>query len=286
MNLTSNKNQQTITISAKNLDIALVKAAGELATSPKNVHHKVIKEKSGFLGLGREITIEAWTISASSPSRSKSVSKSAARGASKKAVHKGKKHSKKKPSRSSPQPHSSAKSRPPGSSSNTRPELSPEQLTALTSELSTYLGEILAAGFGVEEAVKTRTVPQPRGSTRLILDVPSQVIADLITEDGGFAEALEHLLRKKPHHLKRELPFKIFIDGLSVRQKREEELAALAKEMSLKAISTQESVVIDCPSSHERKTIHLALSDDHRVRTKSVGRGHQRKLMIIPRPAR
>ena len=50
----------TITVTAKTLDLALIRAAGQLGVSSDKVAHKVKLESSGFLGLGKKVIIEAW----------------------------------------------------------------------------------------------------------------------------------------------------------------------------------------------------------------------------------
>ena len=40
--------------------------------------------------------------------------------------------------------------------------------------------------------------------------------------------------------------------------------------------------ILDYKSSYDRKIIHMALDQDDRVYTKSIGSGPNRKLMILP----
>jgi spoIIIJ-associated protein len=82
--------------------------------------------------------------------------------------------------------------------------------------------------------------------------------------------------------LKRELPFRIFIDVNGVRMNREQELIEMAKDLSLKVHENQKPVVLNYKSSYDRKIIHMALDRDERVYTKSIGSGTNRKLMILP----
>ena len=51
----------TITVEEKSLQLALVKAAGQLGTTQEDLGYKVVNRSSGFLGMfGKKVSIEAW----------------------------------------------------------------------------------------------------------------------------------------------------------------------------------------------------------------------------------
>ena len=95
------------------------------------------------------------------------------------------------------------------------------------------------------------------------------------------AEAMEHLLRKMPRAMS-ELPFRIFVDFNGSRKAREEELIDMAVDLSHKVFENKRPIVLNYRSSYDRKIIHMALDEDKRVYTKSIGTGANRKLMILP----
>lgn len=117
---------------------------------------------------------------------------------------------------------------------------------------------------------------------RLILDINDEFLAAQIVKNSKLAESLEHILRKKPRHLKRELPFRIFVDVNGVRLQREKELIEMAHDLSEKVHENKRPIVLNYKSSYDRKIIHMALDKDDRVYTKSIGSGPNRKLMILP----
>lgn len=117
---------------------------------------------------------------------------------------------------------------------------------------------------------------------RLILDINDEFLAEQIVKNSKLAESLEHILRKKPRHLKRELPFRIFVDVNGVRLHREKELIEMAHDLSEKVHENKRPIVLNYKSSYDRKIIHMALDKDDRVYTKSIGSGPNRKLMILP----
>jgi spoIIIJ-associated protein len=116
----------------------------------------------------------------------------------------------------------------------------------------------------------------------LILDIDDPYFESQIVKNGKLGESMEHMLRKKPRHLKRELPFRIFVDARGVRRKREEDLVQMARKLSEQVHDNKRPIVLNYKSSYDRKIIHMALDKDARVYTKSIGSGPNRKLMILP----
>src|SRR5690606_3272879 len=117
---------------------------------------------------------------------------------------------------------------------------------------------------------------------RLTLNIEDDDIAQQIGRNSRLAESMEHILRKKPRYLKRELPFRIFVDANGIRINREQELVEMARDLSYKVAQNQRPIVLNYKSSYDRKIIHMALDKDDRVYTKSIGTGANRKLMILP----
>ncbi|RYZ53468.1 MAG: hypothetical protein EOP07_17760 [Proteobacteria bacterium] len=156
-------------------------------------------------------------------------------------------------------------------------ELSPQEIDALKNDLRKFCQEICSyiAGRKIEVSAEL-------DDGRLILDCDDDYLAAQMLKNSKLAEALEHILRKKPRHLKRELPFRIFIDVQGVRRRRETDLVELAKDLSEKVHENKRPIVLNYKSSYDRKIIHMALDKDERVYTKSIGTGPNRKLMILP----
>lgn len=117
---------------------------------------------------------------------------------------------------------------------------------------------------------------------RLTLNIDNKQIADIMKKNTRLAESIEHLLRKKPRYLKRELPFRIFIDANGLRHQRENDLAEMAKDLSDKVAESKRPIVLSYKSSYDRRIIHMTLDKDEKVYTKSIGSGTNRKLMILP----
>lgn len=67
-----------------------------------------------------------------------------------------------------------------------------------------------------------------------------------------------------------------------ILKKGKKNLIKLAHRMAEKAKKNKKTITIGQMNSHDRRIIHLELKDVIGVRTKSIGDGFYRKLIIIP----
>ena len=156
-------------------------------------------------------------------------------------------------------------------------ELDPEVEQQVIDEISEHCRTICRFVSDTEVVVTAR-----REGKRLIVNIDDDWLFSSATRYPKVIEALEHLLRKKPRHLQRSLPFRIFVDVKQHRINRENEQVQAAKELAAKVVADQHPLVMECRSPHERRAIHIALDKDERIHTKSIGRGFERRLMILP----
>lgn len=252
----------TITVEEKSLELALVKAAGQLGVTQDMLEYKVLNESVGFLGLfGKKTAIEAW----------KKLEKTKEAKPRKNQNNRKDRKSKK----------ATTKNREPQQSANELVEkrvLSDQEIEELSEDLRIFCEGICSRIAHAEVKVEKRVE-----ENRLMLNILSDDIANQITKNTKLAEAMEHILRKKPRYLRQELPFRIFVDCNNVRTSREEELVSLAKDLSSKVRESKRPIVLNnYRSSYDRKIIHMALDKDDSVFTKSIGYGANRKLMILP----
>ena len=247
----------SITVTAKTLDLALIRAAGQLGISSDQVGHEVKVQSGGFLGMGKKVTIEAWN-----KADRKTSSKDRGAQRSQKNSKRNKRYDKNRT-----QHHDNSE----------KIELPESQVAELKQELTGFLTEIVELAVGEPTEVESKDE-----GGRLVLNIKSDYLAKQFTKNSKLAESFEHLLRKKPRHLRQELPFRVFVDANNVRVSREVELSELAKELSDKVHTQNKPVVLNYKSSYDRKVIHMALDKDDRVYTKSIGKGPNRKLMILP----
>ena len=156
-------------------------------------------------------------------------------------------------------------------------ELTPAVEQEVIAELVSYCRDICSLVSGTEVVVSAR-----RDGQRLILDIDDGWLLSSASHYPNIIEALEHLLRKKPRHLRRGLPFRIFVDVKQHRINKEAEIVQRARDLAARVVADQRPLTMNCLGPHERRVIHLALDDDQHIYTKSIGKGFERKLMILP----
>jgi len=255
----------SVSIEAKSLELALVKAAGALGVTQDDMSYEVVRQDDtkGFFSFFKNpvVEIKAW-VKTKAPGKEGFASKSEGR-----------------PQRpSKPARHYRRDEEDEVEDVGLAKEpLAAEQVAALTEELRSFCEGIATSIAG--EPVKVEAKVE---EGRLVLNIENDYVAQQIARNSKLAEALEHILRKKPRHLRQELPFRIFVDVGNMRKKREEELVQMAFDLSAKVHEKKRPIVLNYKSSYDRKIIHMALDKDERVYTKSIGSGPNRKLMILP----
>jgi spoIIIJ-associated protein len=103
----------------------------------------------------------------------------------------------------------------------------------------------------------------------------------LIGKRGKTLNALQYLVSKI---LQQEFTenLSIVVDTENYRTKREGSLTELALQLSEKVKRTLRPLTTGPMNSQDRRIIHLALKEDHDVRTKSKGEGNLRRVVIYP----
>ena len=267
-------------IVAKTLEAALKAAARELNTAEENISYRLVSQSAGglFSFLGRKIEIAAWKKEAKGDSNGNSVKKTdVVRPIVKPRDIKVSAHGTILPKSESRASFRNETDDDEFEGQSEQPELSAAEVAALVADLTKFCKDIV--GFmGVDESLVTSELKD----SRLVIDVNDDFLAQQIGKNSKLAESLEHVLRKKPRHLKRELPFRIFVDAKGVRRNREDDLISLAQDLSRKVAENKRPIVLPYKSSYDRKIIHMALDKDETVYTKSIGTGPNRKLMICP----
>ncbi len=75
---------------------------------------------------------------------------------------------------------------------------------------------------------------------------------------------------------------RVVLDVERYRQRREDSLRDMATKVASRVVQTGRSITLEPMSAADRRIIHLALADNHRVTTESVGAGEDRKVTISP----
>jgi spoIIIJ-associated protein len=108
----------------------------------------------------------------------------------------------------------------------------------------------------------------------------------LIGRRGETLAALQLLVNLIVSHRTRHR-MRIIVDAENYRQRREENLRSLALRVAQQVRSYRRSIALEAMPPHERRIVHLALSESKDISTESIGEGDERRVVIsLKRPGR
>jgi len=136
--------------------------------------------------------------------------------------------------------------------------------------------------MGVEAEVTARYGEADRGSRRpIMVDITGKDLSILIGRRASRLNALQFITRLiVGKELGRTVT--IIVDVENYRTRREQQLRRMAKRLADQAARTGRRIALEPMPANERRIIHIALRDDPRVTTQSVGTEPKRKVTIIP----
>ncbi|MBF0378831.1 MAG: KH domain-containing protein [Desulfamplus sp.] len=126
------------------------------------------------------------------------------------------------------------------------------------------------------------TVTAQSDEDRLLLKVEGGNSGVLIGRRGQTLEAMQYLTDKIINKFS-ESRVRLKVDIEGYMETRKANLKTLAYKMADKAKKTGKPATINQMTAQDRRVIHLALKDDPRVRTQSMGDGYYRRLVIFPK---
>jgi spoIIIJ-associated protein len=103
----------------------------------------------------------------------------------------------------------------------------------------------------------------------------------VIGRHGQTLDAIEHLVNRIASHRSGVLS-KIAVDTEGYRERRQEALEETARRAADKARHTGRPVTLNPMSARDRRIIHVALTDEHGVMTRSQGEGSYRRVVVVP----
>ena len=117
---------------------------------------------------------------------------------------------------------------------------------------------------------------------RLTLCIEGGNSGILIGRKGQTLDAMQFLTDKIINR-KSEARVRVRVDIEGYMETRKSNLKHLAYKMADKAKKTGRPATINQMSAQDRRIVHLALKDDTKVRTQSMGEGYYRRLVIFPK---
>ncbi len=119
-------------------------------------------------------------------------------------------------------------------------------------------------------------------SDRLTLSIEGGNAGILIGRKGQTLDAMQFLTDKIINR-KSDARVRVKVDIEGYMETRKANLKHLAYKMADKAKKTGRPATINQMSAQDRRIVHLALKDDNKVRTQSMGDGYYRRLVIFPK---
>lgn len=120
------------------------------------------------------------------------------------------------------------------------------------------------------------------GEEAIVLDIHGDNSALLIGRKGQTLEALQYLVtRIVSERQGKEAPH-VLLDTENYRARRRRSLEDMALRLGEKAKRQRKAVTVDALSAADRRIVHLTLQDDPWVKTRSLGTGAYRRLLIVP----
>jgi spoIIIJ-associated protein len=153
------------------------------------------------------------------------------------------------------------------------------ETTSKRAEAERILGDVLRL-CGIEAEVRT-----VEDEERLRLEVHGPDVGRVIGKKGAMLDALQYLINKALYRDRDAAGQKpVVVDAEGYRERRAESLVDLAHRLAEKARSENRVVAVAPMSAHDRRIMHLAVSELPGVTTRSEGEGAARRMLIVPDP--
>ena len=133
-----------------------------------------------------------------------------------------------------------------------------------------------------------RAMVQVRSTDPLTLNIQgiNENLGLLIGRRGETLSALQLLVSLIVGHRTKHR-MRIIIDAENYRERREENLRSLALRVAQQVRNYRRSIALEAMPPHERRIVHIALSDSKDISTESIGEGDARRVVIsLKRPSR
>ena len=128
------------------------------------------------------------------------------------------------------------------------------------------------------------TVETELAESSLVCRISGRHEEVIIGQEGRTLDGLQYLVRKM---VSRHLPERtmLTLDAGDFRQRRAEELRARALQLAAEVRETGKTQAIPALNPAERRAVHMVLQEDKEIRSRSVGDGLFKKVLIY-RPSR
>ncbi len=160
---------------------------------------------------------------------------------------------------------------------NDYPTGSNEETQEMVFQIGEEMLRRIVDAISPEAAIKVQ-----RQNDRINFDIEGGEAGILIGKRGQTLEAIQVLVDKAVRRLNGHT-VRVTIDVEGYLKNKETNLIRTAERVAQRVKSKGRPASIGFMNAQDRRIIHLALKDDHGVRTQSVGDGNYRKLMVYPK---
>lgn len=119
----------------------------------------------------------------------------------------------------------------------------------------------------------------------IALDIHGDASGILIGRKGQMLDALEYIVARVLAK-DEERTIHVTVDSEGYRERRRQSLEEMAQRMANDAKRKGRAVKLNAMSPRDRRIVHMVLQRDKDLSTRSSGKGHFRKLVIIPNGVR
>jgi len=273
---------ESIEISAKTVDDAILEAAIQLGTTRDKVAYEVICQGSaGFLGIGsKKAVIKAHVKTEEEAEASLKAEKEVEKILEK--VHDKKAKAPEAKPVVKEKPVKAEKAEKPAKAEKEKPEKAakPEKAkqpekTANPEDVKEFLNKVFAA---MEMTVNV-TVTENPAEHEMNIELEGDDMGVLIGKRGQTLDSLQYLTSLVVNKGSEEY-IRVKVDTENYRQRRKETLENLAKNISHKVKRTRKPVSLEPMNPYERRVIHSALQNDKFVCTHSEGEEPYRRVVV------
>ena len=128
---------------------------------------------------------------------------------------------------------------------------------------------------------------------RTVLEIQTADTELVIGRRGVVIDALQHLVNKavfkergdRDRDKDKERGKPIIVDAGGFRDKQIERLRSLAQKMATQALETKQIVALQPMTPHDRRIVHMAISEIPGLTTRSEGEGEDRHILVVPAAA-
>lgn len=103
----------------------------------------------------------------------------------------------------------------------------------------------------------------------------------LVSKDGQLLEAFQLFIKRVLQHNFAETPVNVACDSNGYREKETQRLEATIDKLKQKVLDQGRPVYVKALAPKERRIVHQFLARDERVKSKSIGDGHFKKIKIF-----